>query len=164
MLTRLITSQHDHGGYFCMGINNSLNFQESWYLPPPLVLVSLGRLSRGWPARLYSSLPFFFPLPPSLSPHFPIPLTDGLLTEKKSHAQLSQQQSSCQNLAGRRQASKLNPKRRGVWAPARLYVLTEQHLHEVNHNGGSVSGGGAPGKANGVGGSRKRQRQRHTSH
>jgi len=50
--------------------------------------------------------------------------------------------------------SKLNPKRRGVWAPASLYVLTEQPLHEVNHNGGSVSGGGVPGKANGVGGSR----------
>jgi len=52
------SSQHDHGGYPCMGINTSLSVQETWHL-----------LSRVWPARLL--LPAFL----LSSIHFPLYLT-----------------------------------------------------------------------------------------
>ena len=91
MLTRFITSQCDHGGYLCMGTNNSLSLQ---HLRPPLV--SRGRPRESCP-RDYSSLSSFFPRPPCLSPTLPLqsPSTRGTTKRKmESRAQLSQQHRS----------------------------------------------------------------------
>ena len=69
MLTRFITSQRDHGGYLCMGTDTSLSLQESWHLPPSSISLA-GQTLQSFPRDyMYSSLPSFFPRPPSLSLH-----------------------------------------------------------------------------------------------
>jgi len=72
MLTRFITSQHDHSGYHGMDVNNSLGLQDCWHLPPsPL---SLDRGTDPWEYGLgdNSSLPSFVSSPsPNLPLHSP---------------------------------------------------------------------------------------------
>jgi len=135
-------------GYLCMGINNSQSFLESWHLPPTfLSLAGQTRESCPWD---YSSLPYFSPLPPSLSSspftHFTHLQPDGLLTEMKlkSHSNILLVKPHFQM-----QAFKL-PERRGDWAPA--YVSTEQHnfcmestviiTERINANGRGSAGRG----------------------
>ena len=68
MLTSFITSQHGHGGYLCMLINN-LNVQERVHLP--LSSLSLAGQTFAREARNYRDyLPVFLLFSPSLS--FPI--------------------------------------------------------------------------------------------
>ena len=65
MLTRFITSQHDHGGYLCVVTNNSLNVQEGYISldPSSLSLAGPDSSARGPDT---TSLPSFLS-PPSLS-------------------------------------------------------------------------------------------------
>jgi len=70
MPTRFITSQCDHGGYLCMGINNSLNLQQSWTSPSYIRLAgqTLENVAR---VTTPPCLPSFL----SLSPNSPTSLT-----------------------------------------------------------------------------------------
>jgi len=89
MLTRFITSQHDHGGYLCMGINNSLRLQESRHLPPLLVgqtLESLARVTTPPCLPFFLALPLFLPILPLHSP--------SMRGTTESQAQLSQKHRS----------------------------------------------------------------------
>ena len=59
MLTSFITSQHDHGGYLCMLINN-LNVQERVHLPPSSLSLAgqtFARQARNYVPRLPPCLP-----------------------------------------------------------------------------------------------------------
>ena len=98
----------------------------------------------------------------SFSPfsHFNHIPTEGLRTEMVSQAQPSQQHRSQTPIL-----QNFNTlKRRCAWAPA--YVSSEQHLHGVNYNGpeGAPVVEGLPEETNGIGDSRKRQRQKHVRH
>ena len=141
-----------------MGANNSLSLQQSWHLPSS----SWGRLLRILLARQF--LPAFLLSLPSLSfspfSHFNHIPTEGLRTEMVSQAQPSQQHRSQTPIL-----QNFNTlKRRCAWAPA--YVSSEQHLHGVNYNGpeGAPVVEGLPEETNGIGDSRKRQRQKHVRH
>ena len=119
-LTRFITSQHEamHGGYLCMGTNNSPSLQESWHLPQSC-LSRAGVASRESGPRDYSYLSSF-PLPPSSSfspfSHF---IRLQLLTEMESQAQLSQQHPPCRSQTPCLQSFNIYiSKQCGVWAPA----------------------------------------------
>ena len=124
MLTSFITSQHDHGGYLCMLINN-LNVQERVHLP--LSSLSLAGQTFAREARNYRDyLPVFllFLSLPLLLPfiQFTHLQPDGLPTEMKSQSQLSaQQQPPCR-------VPRLL-KRRGVWTPD--YVSTNSIRSQV---------------------------------
>ena len=92
-LDRFITSQRDHGGYLCTGINNSLSLQESWHLPPSSVTL-VGPTLKNLARDDHSSMPSFISSP-SLSfypiSHFSHLQADGLLTENEVSSQLSHQ-------------------------------------------------------------------------
>ena len=70
MLTRFITSQHDHDGCLCMGINILPNLTGELTSPSPHSS-SRGADSRESGQRDYSSLPSF-PLPPCRLPTPPL--------------------------------------------------------------------------------------------
>jgi len=134
MLTGFITSQRDHGGYLCIGSNNSLSLQESWHLPPFSIShagqtrSSLARMTT--PPCLPSSLALLLFLPFF---HFTHLQPEGLRKEMESRAQLSQQHRS---QSPRLQTFNIHKR----LAPT--YVSTEQHLHGDNYNRGSASGRG----------------------
>ena len=152
-MIRIITSQYDHGGYLCMGINNFLSLQESWHLPPP-PFASRGRLSRVWPARLL--LPaFLLFLSLSFSPfsHFTHLQPDELLTEMEYQAQLSPRR----NVAPRRQAFT------ETYSQAALCLcLPSSICMESSTIEGVPVAESLPEEANGIGDSKqKRQRRKH---
>jgi len=106
MLTKFITSQHDYGG-LCLGINNSLNLQESRHLPSSSLSLAIdirhGTVRHGTVSCIHDlveqsgpldySLPSFFSSP-SLSFssffHFTHLQPDALLTDVESQVQLSE--------------------------------------------------------------------------
>ena len=91
MLTRFITSQHDHGGYLCVVTNNSLNVQEGYISLDPSSFSLAGQTRAREDPILPPCLPSFL-VPPSPSPHLPTSLTFNpgrQVTEMESQPQLS---------------------------------------------------------------------------
>ena len=72
MLTRFITSQQDHDGCLCTGINILPNLRVDISLPPPLL--SRGRLRLVKSGQRHYSSQRSIPLPLRLSPHSPTSL------------------------------------------------------------------------------------------
>ena len=137
MLTRFITSQCDHGGYLCMGINNSLSLQQIWTSPSYIRLAgqTLENVARVTTPRLPSFL--------SLSPHSPTSLTFNQRDYKKKWSlKLNCHSNILLVRASRSQTPPSNiHKRRGAWAPA--YVSTDSmYMDRVNYKRGSASGTG----------------------
>ena len=107
MLTRFMTSQHDHDGCLCVGINILPNLTGQLTSPSPLPS-SRGADSCESGQRDYSSLPSF-PPPPCCLPTGSSTSLHSLLTRWSTHrnrAQLSQHYNPCQNLTPRRSAFK----------------------------------------------------------
>ena len=125
MLTSFISSQHDHGGYFCMGINNSLSFERVDISLLPWSLGADFRETRVWPARL--NPPCLSSLPPlSFSPfsHFTHLQPDGLLTEWSLKFNCLPVNTSLPDS----KPSKLTPKRHGVWVSAYVSAVEWSQL------------------------------------
>jgi len=136
---------------YAMGVNNSLSLQECWHRLPSS-LVSQGRSSKVWPARLLlPAFLLFLSLPPSLF-YFTHFQRDGLQTEMASQAKLSQQ-----HLLGK--PSKPIPSGVVVWAPANASTDMESTTTE-----GAPVAEGLLEEANAIGNSGKNDRDRNTLH
>ena len=124
MLTRFIASQHDHGGYLCMGINSSLSLQKSWHLPPSSLSLAGQALESLARKTIPPCLPSF---PPSLSPHSPTSLTFN---------QTDYYGVSSSNASPSKRRS-VTPSSQNVFQSGGVesgHQPTSQHLHRVNYN------------------------------
>jgi len=158
MLTRFITSQHDHDGCLCMGINRLPNLTGELTSPSLLPLAGqtlVNLASETTPPCLFSlSLPVVSPQAPPL--HSPL----SRWSTNGNRDQLSQHYNPCQNLAPRRRAFKTYSLWRGFsFQPTRRPNSVDM---DSNTTEGEPVAEGLPEAANAIGDSRQNDRDGST--
>ena len=134
-----------------MGTNNSLSLQESWHLPPSSISLA-GQTLQSFPRDyMYSSLPSFFPRPPSLSLHS---LTSLTFNQRDYEKKWSLKLNCHSNIAPRRQAFKTSI------FPSAWCLGTSLCVYIYATTEGAPATEGLQEETNGIGDSRKK-RQRH---